>query len=161
MTEAQLSPVTPYNLLRIGEAWRNRPGITTLLIAFVAAALAFVLGVQGGGWTTLTLSALLGLLCLFAGFSAAGVQFMDQAAGRPITGTAAALLGSPLVLARTLGLALLLIVAFAAYLAIAYLVLLICKIPALGALLYMLAVPVMTFIGALLMLAQSSCTCTL
>ena len=77
---------------------------------------------------------------------------MDQAAGRPVTSVMSAFLGSPLVLLRSLGLALLFLVVFLGYLAVVYLVLFVCKIPALGALVYVVALPVLTFLGALIFL---------
>ncbi len=140
-----------YSLLRIGEAWRNRPGLTTMLITFVVVALLLALGTNGGVGT-FAVAAALGVLTVFAGFSAAGIQFMDQAAGRLVTPITAALIGSPMVLLRSLGLALLLGVIFLAYLATAAIVLLVCKVPALGPLIYMIAVPVLTFAGALVIL---------
>lgn len=141
----------PHSLLRIGEAWRNRSGVSTLLITFVVSVLVVVLAARGGP-KILAVGATLSVLCLFAGISAAGIQFMDQAAGRPVTSVMSAFLGSPFVLLRSLGLALLFLVVFLVYLAVVYLVLVVCKIPALGALVYVVALPVLTFLGALIFL---------
>ncbi len=141
----------PHSLLRIGEAWRNRAGISTLLITFVVSILLVVLAARGGP-KILAVGATLSVLCLFAGISAAGIQFMDQAAGRPVTSVMSAFLGRPLVLLRSLGLALLFLLVFLVYLALVYLVLFVCKIPALGALVYVVALPVLTFLGALIFL---------
>ncbi len=151
MNSNQLNPTDPYSLLRIGEAWRNLDGIVTLLITFTVAVLLVVLGARGGS-NILAGAVTLSIFCLFAGFSAAGIQFMDQAAGRPITPTMSAVLGSPLVLLRSLGLALLFAMVFLVYSGSVYLVLVVCKVPALGAVLFSIALPVLSFIGALLVL---------
>lgn len=34
MSAMNLNPNDPYSLLRMGEAWRNRPGLVTLLVTF-------------------------------------------------------------------------------------------------------------------------------
>lgn len=151
MNSIELNSTDPYSLLRIGEAWRNRPGLTTLLLTFVVIVLLLVLGASAGTGP-FALTALLAVLFSFAGFSAAGIQFMDQAAGRPVTPVLAAFLGSPMVLLRSLGLTLVFILAFVGYVAVALVILVLCKIPALGPLLYVVALPVLTFLGSLVFL---------
>jgi hypothetical protein len=151
MNSMDLNPTDPYSLLRVGEAWRNRPGLATLMITFVVMVLSLVLGTRGGAGV-MVMMILLSVLVGFAGFSAAGIQFMDQAGGRPVTPVVAAFIGSPMILLRTVGLVIGLGVAFLAYLAVAGVVLLVCKVPMLGALVYVAALPVLTLLGALVLL---------
>lgn len=149
----ELSSTDKYSLFRVGEAWRNRPGLTTMLITFAVEALLFVIGANSGrifgGQLFLALVMILSLLISFAGISAAGIQFMDQANGRAVTPVLTAILGSPMVILRSFGLALILGVAFLAYLIFVSIILFVCKVPALGALVYVVALPVLTFLGAL------------
>lgn len=151
MNSMALNPTDPYSLLRVGEAWRNRAGLTTLMITFVVVVLLVLLGSRGGISSSIVMT-ILAVCVSFAGFSAAGVEFMDQAAGRPVTPVLAALIGSPMVLLRTVGLTIGLSVAFLVYLAVVAVVLVVCKVPALGALVYAAALPVLTFLGALVFL---------
>ena len=151
MNSANLSSTDPYSVLRVGEAWRNRPGMATLAITFFAATLLVMLGASGN-MILLFLTSILAVLVYFAGLSAAGLQFMDQAAGRPVTPVLPAFLGSPMLLLRSFGLTVGLVVAFVVYLVVAAIVLFICKIPVLGTVLYAAALPVLTFVGALLLL---------
>lgn len=146
------SSAAPYNLMRLGEAWRNLSGLITLMVTFVVCALLLVLGAKSGSLGIAFLTTLVTLLVAFAGISAAGSQFMDQAAGRPIASVPQALMASPMIVLRTIGLVLLLIVGFVAFLLAVMLVLYLCKIPVLGALLFAVAFPVLTFATTLVFL---------
>ena len=155
MSNNTLESSEPFSLLRIGEAWRNRPGLTTLLITFVACALLLVLGAKSGSVGVGLLSVLLTLLLAYAGASAAGGQFMDQAAGRPITPVSVALIGSPLIVLRSLGLTLVIGVGFLALVLVATVLLYLSKVPGLGAILYAFVLPVLTFSFAIFIVVAS------
>lgn len=151
MNASVLNSSDPFSLLRVGEAWRNRPGLTTMLITYVAVALLLSLG-SLGGTVTMVLGIFLGITVAFVGFTAAGIQFMDQAAGRVITPVLTAFIGSPMVVLRGLGLVLILTLTFFIYLAVAAIIIFVCKVPWLGAVVLTIALPVLTFLGALVFL---------
>lgn len=144
----------PYSLLRIGEAWRNRSGLITLAVAFVSFACVSGLGAMTGNLILIMLFAVLAWLVLMAGLSAAGIQFMEQAAGKPVSGVLSALTASPLIVLRSFGLSIVLGLAFLAFLVLAAAILFVCKIPGLGAMLLVVAVPLITFAGTLIFLGM-------
>ena len=86
------------------------------------------------------------------GICAAGIQFMDQAAGRPVSATVGALMASPMVVLRILGLSAVLLIGGLAYAAVEAVILFLCKIPGIGPLLYAVALPVLVFTDALVIL---------
>jgi hypothetical protein len=142
-----------HTLMQIGRAWRNRAGLTTLLATFTTVALLYSLGLASG---SLTLAALMGLAAFavyILGFAAAGIQYMDQASEREVTGTVAAFAAAPMVALRGIGLALAFALAVLAFALIAAVLLLICKIPVLGGVLLAVVFPVLTFGAALLFLS--------
>lgn len=152
MSAFNLNPTDPYSLLRIGEAWRNRPGVTTLLVTFVAVALLWSLGLSSRSFGIFVIVGMVATVVWLMGMAGAGGQFMDQAGGRVPAGVLQALSGSPMVVLRMIGLGFILFLAFLAYLLVASVVLFICKIPALGTVVYVVAFPVLTFLGALIFL---------
>lgn len=151
-TTIAASPNDPYSLLRIGEAWRNRAGLTTLLATFVCVAVLWVLGVASHSAALMALLALVSFAVYLLGFAAAGTQFMAQAAGNPVGGTLAALLASPLISLRMLGAFLLLLAFELAVAVVAAILLLLCKIPFLGPIVYVVVLPGLTFAAALIFL---------
>ena len=152
MSTLNLNPSSPYSILRIGEAWRNRPGLVTLLITFVSVALLWGIGALSGSPAIIVLLGLVATLLWLLGFTAAGMQFMEQASGRPVSGVAAAFMSSPMIVLRSIGLAIILFLGFLAFLVVAAILLYLCKIPALGAVLYVVVLPVLTFVAALVFL---------
>lgn len=139
----------PYSLLRVGEAWRNRAGLVTLLATFVGFGVLLALGGASGSGAIAGLAALVGFVVLLLGMTAAGMQFMEQAAGRPVSGTLAVLAGSPMVLLRSLGLGLIVAVGVLAFVLVAALLLFLCKIPALGPVLYVVVLPALALVAGL------------
>ena len=137
----------PYSLFRMGEAWRNRRGLMTLVITFLVAALF-------GGLAFSTHVVPLALLLQLIAFFAAGIQFMEQANGKPISSTLDALLSSPVLVLRALGLAVIFAFSFIAYFIVAGLFLLLCKIPGIGGALYAVILPAMTLLGAFVYFAM-------
>ncbi|WKB51526.1 hypothetical protein [Eleftheria terrae] len=152
MSSFNFSGAGPHSLTRIGEAWRNPRALLTLLGTFVGVALLIGLGVSTGVGFISAVSVLLGFLLMMLGMVAAGRQLMDQALQQPVTGTVEAFTGSPMVLLRMLGLALVLLCAFLAWGVTASVLLFLCKIPLLGGLLLVVVVPLLVFSAALLLL---------
>ncbi|MCM5681711.1 hypothetical protein M8A51_19465 [Schlegelella sp. S2-27] len=151
-TPFNFSPSGPYSLMRIGEAWRNRPGLLTLLCTFVGMAVLFGIGFATGVPVLVALFMLAGYVLMLLGTVTAGHQFMDQAQGRPITPTLPAFTASPMVVLRMLGLLLILGAALLVWFLAAAVLLYLCKIPGIGGLLLIVVLPVLTFTGALLFL---------
>jgi len=148
-------PNDPYTLLRLGEAWRNRAGLTTLLATFVCVAVLWVLGIASHSAALMALLALVSFVVYLLGFTAAGMQFMEQAAGNAVAGTLSALMASPMIVLRSLGLVLIIVVAWLAFALAAAILLLVCKIPFLGPILYVGVLPLLTFGGALVFLGNT------
>jgi hypothetical protein len=151
-TPFNFSPSGPYSLMRIGEAWRNRAGLLTLLCTFVGMAVLFGVGFATGVPVLVALFMLAGYVLMLLGTVTAGHQFMDQAQGRPVTATLPAFTASPMVVLRMLGLLLILGAALLVWFLVAAVLLYLCKIPGIGGLLLIVVLPVLTFTGALLFL---------
>ncbi len=124
----------------------------TLLLSFIASAVLIAAGIKSGVGILIFLMVLLGYLVFLFGLNAAGIQFMEQAAGRPVSSVTSALLASPMVVLRTIGLVILLLLVMLVFTAVAALILFVCKIPVVGAILYMVALPLLVFTAALLLL---------
>ena len=144
----------PYSLFRMGEAWRNRRGLTTLVVTFLVASLFGGLAFSTPVVPLAMLLQLVAFFVYFVGISAAGIQFMEQANGKPISSTLDALLSSPVLVLRALGLALIFAFSFVAYFIVAGLFLLLCKIPGIGGALYAVILPAMTLLGAFVYFAM-------
>lgn len=157
MSATNLNPNDPYSLLRMGEAWRNRSGLVTLLVTFPLAVLVLALAGTSAR-ASFALALLFGLLSFaiyMVGICAAGIQFMDQAAGRPVSTTMSALMSSPMVGLRALGLTLILLLCWLVFYALEAAILFLCKIPGLGPLLYAVVLPVLVLTDALVFLGMS------
>jgi hypothetical protein len=154
------NPNDPYSLLRMGEAWRNRPGLVTLLMTFLLCVVVLALA-GASAKASFALALLFGLLAFavyLMGMSAAGIQFMDQAAGRPVGPTLGALMSSPMVVLRSLGLLVILLLCWLVFYAVEALVLFLCRMPGLGPLLYAVAFPVLVLANSLVLLGMSVAT---
>lgn len=145
--------VTPsYGLLRAAEAvtnWRalaatGLAGLAILLSVFLSIALtkaSFLLGAIGG---------LLTLVVALTGYSAVGILLMRQAQQQPV-GIVDAFTQAIFTVHRLLGVALMMLLIVIAVSIGATLILLCCKIPGIGSLLYALAFPLLTvLIGAII-----------
>jgi hypothetical protein len=154
MNVASLRANDPYSLFRMGEAWRNRRGLLTLVATFLVSALFGGLAFSTHVTPLALLLQLMALFIYFIGISAAGVQFMEQANGRPISSTLDALASSPMLVLRALGLALIFTFSFVAYFIVAGLLLLLCKIPGIGGALYAVILPALTLLGAFVYFAM-------
>ena len=152
MSAININPNDPYSLLRIGEAWRNRAGLVTLILTFLLFVLLSGIGASTGIPAFIAVFGLLALVVYMIGICAAGIQFMDQAAGRPVSTTVGALVASPMVVLRSLGIFAVLLIGWLAFYALEAVILFLCKIPGLGPLLYAAALPVLVLANALVFL---------
>lgn len=145
--------VTPsYGLLRAAEAvtnWRalaatGLAGLAILLSVFLSIALtkaSFLLGAAGG---------LLTLVVALSGYSAVGILLMRQAQQQPV-GIVDAFTQAVFTVHRLLGVALMMLLLVIVVSIGATLILLCCKIPGIGSLLYAIAFPALTvLIGTLI-----------
>jgi len=138
--------ITPsYGLLRAAEAvtnWRalaatGLAGLAILLSVFLSIALtkaSFLLGACGG---------LLTLVVALTGYSAVGILLMRQAQQQPV-GITDAFTQAIFTVHRLLGVALMMLLILVVVSIGATLILLCCKIPGVGSLLYAMALPVLT-----------------
>lgn len=145
-----LSPDAISSLFQAIGGLRNRRALLAMaacLIAgvFVGGLSAFALGRMGGFGALLT--ALIVLVAVYTGINAAGMLLMDQARGAPLRGLVDALVYGLLCIPKVvvLGLAFFL-VALGVFLALA-LLLLVCKIPALGPVLFTVVFPLAVVIA--------------
>jgi hypothetical protein len=152
MNSINMNPNAPYSLLRIGEAWRNRAGLVTLMLTFLLTVLLSGIGASTGQPMLIVVFGLLAFVVYMIGICAAGIQFMDQAAGRPVNATIGALVASPMVVLRNLGLFVVLLIGGLAYTVVEAIIMFLCKIPGLGPLLYVVTFPVLVFADALVFL---------
>lgn len=143
----------PQSLLRVADAWRNRPALTTLSITFVAAALVGLFCLGYG--TSAAVPFPVGLCVALIGFglTAAGSQYAEQADGRPVSSVSRAFAATPAIALRVFLLAALVAAVFLAFVLVASGVLFACRLPVVGPLLYAVAVPVLTLCAAVLLLA--------
>lgn len=129
-------------LLRSGEALRNWKALATLMGTGVTAIIVLLaLGSSGHG-ALMALGALLFFIILSVGMSAAGILLMDQALEMPPRSIGAAVTDGLFAALRLLGISLISAgIGLLALLATA-IILFLCKIPALGSLLFAIALPV-------------------
>lgn len=148
---ASINGASPnYGLLRAAEAvtnWRalaatGLAGLVILLSVFLTGVLARLNVVLGG------LGALFTLVVALAGYSAVGILLMRQAQQQPVS-IADAFGQAIFTVHRLLGVALMMLLCVLGVSVLALLVLLCCKLPGVGSLLYAVASPVLTvLIGA-------------
>lgn len=143
----------PRSLLRVAEAWRNGPALATLFSTFVVVALVGLFCIGYGSSGTLPFAVALGFVLAGFGLTAAGLQFAEQAGGRPISSVTRAFSATPAIAARVVLLAGVLSIALFAFVLAAWAVLFACRLPLVGPILYVIAVPVLTLAGAMLLLA--------
>ncbi|MEO7009799.1 MAG: zinc ribbon domain-containing protein [Caldimonas sp.] len=145
---AGLPPVAFGSVLQAIGGLRNRRALLALLGCLIVGVVVAMLAGRLGG-----IGSLLGALIMFiaagTGINAAGVLLMDQARGTPQRGLVDALVYGLMCIPKliVLGLALLL-VAIAVFIVIA-IVFLICKIPVLGPVLFVVAFPLSVVIAGM------------
>lgn len=153
---ANASLAEPRSLLRVADAWRNGRALATLLITFVVVALVGLFCLRYASNATLSFALALCLVLAGIGVTAAGSQFAEQADGRPVSSVARALAATPRILLRVLLLTGLLSIVFVAFVLVAGAVLFACRLPVVGPMLYVVALPGLTLAGAVLLLAASA-----
>lgn len=145
----------PYSLLRLPEALTCWPALAVLAASFLVAALVFALGgLMGRLWLGfMLLFSLVAVVVCLAGISGAGTCLSDLAHRRPYRSLTSYFLAGLLCLPKLLGAVLLMTGAVVLLLVGLALVFVVCKIPLLGPLMLVVAVPVAVLLVAALMMA--------
>lgn len=145
----------PYSLLRLPEALTCWPALAVLAASFLVAALVFALGgLMGRLWLGfMLLFSLVAVVVCLAGISGAGTCLSDLAHRRPYRSLTSYFLAGLLCLPKLLGAVLLMTVAVVLLFVGLALVFVVCKIPLLGPLMLVVAVPVAVLLVAALMMA--------
>lgn len=145
------------SLLDSLDAMTNKRAFLALVIAAVAGlitmSLAGFLFTQYETWSSILgvgLS-LVAMLIIFTGISASGFLLMDQASGSEVRGIGEAYLIALFTLPKLIGLILTQLLIFVVLLIAIALLLVVCKIPGLGSVLYMVVFPVTAAISGLVM----------
>ena len=140
---------------------RNRRAIVALLgCLFAGIIVASLVGMMGAslGFFAVALGMLIWIVALGTGINAAGLLQMDQARGISPRSTVDALVYGLLCIPKLLALALIFFAAvLAVFLAIA-LLLLLCKIPVLGAVLFVVVFPVSVVAAGVTLFGAAICT---
>lgn len=147
MKNQWLSPEGRFSLFRLPEAFRCRPAILLLLGGMATAVLLQVLA--GMAFNTPVLLGLLSLLALAAflvSVNAAGVALTTHAHGRDPLPVIQYLLAGLFSIPRFIGAMILLSLAYVALMIAGALILFICKLPGLGPLLLVVAVPLLVYV---------------
>jgi hypothetical protein len=163
MTQVPSSPTTSPSantaqygdLLRAVEGLRNwRAVFLSIIFLSVALLLTFLGGLLGFKLSSVVVSmifSLLAALVAYCGFSAVGLTLMDQAQGLPQRPLALVIVDSANAALRILTVALIGLVVVLIFNALMAVILFVCKIPALGPVLYAVAFPILVVVGGLLL----------
>ena len=146
----------PYSIFRLPEALTCWQAVAVMGASYFGAALLAALGGMLGQ-VSVIFSVLLGLaalLVVLAGTSGAGVCLTDLARARPYRGVFSYFVAGLLSLPKLLGAGLLMLLLYGAVLLGAALVLLVCKLPGIGPLLLVVAIPVLVLVVALALLGN-------
>ena len=151
-----LATDNPYSIFRLPEALACWQAVSVMGASYFGAAL---LAALGGvlGQVSVVFSILLGLAALvvvLAGTSGAGVCLTDLARARPYRGVVSYFVAGLLSLPMLLGAGLVMLLLYLAVLVGAALVLLVCKLPGIGPLLLVVAIPLLVLVVALAMLGN-------
>ncbi|KRB30382.1 MULTISPECIES: zinc ribbon domain-containing protein [unclassified Acidovorax] len=144
----------PYSIFRLPEALTCWQAVAVMGASYLAAALLAALGSMVGH-VSIVFPVLLGLLALvlvIAGTSGAGVCLTDLARGRPYRGVLSYCVAGLFSLPKLLGAGLLMLLLYGAVLLGVALVLLVCKLPGIGPVLLVVAVPLLVLTVALALL---------
>ena len=146
----------PYSIFRLPEALTCWQAVAVMGASYFGAALLAALGGMLSQ-VSVIFSVLLGLaalLVVLAGTSGAGVCLTDLARARPYRGVFSYFVAGLLSLPKLLGAGLLMLLLYGAVLLGAALVLLVCKLPGIGPLLLVVAIPVLVLVVALALLGN-------
>lgn len=146
----------PYSIFRLPQALTCWQAVAVMGVSYLAAALLGMLSVLSLQLTFLLAVplGLLALIVLLAGTSGAGVCLTDLARGRPYRSLLGYCIAGLLSLPKLLGAGLLLLLLYLAVLLGVALVLLLCKLPGIGPVLLVLAVPLLVLVVALALLGN-------
>lgn len=145
MTTPAQPAFNPYGLIRAADAVTDWRALATTALA----ALAFFLCAALSGWlakSSMALAFVFGLVTLVVGligYSSVGIMLMRRAQGVE-TSIADAVMQAVFTVHRLLGVALLMLLAFAGLALAALLLLFVCKLPGVGNLLYAIVFPIVT-----------------
>lgn len=134
------------HLLRALEGATNWRAFAAIVAAFLASLALSALGALTGVGIVIGFMTLVSLLVMLVGVSAAGFMLMDQAKGLPVRSFGEALMASLFSLHRLLGIFLLEILIFAGLEILIAILLFVCKIPAIGPILYAIVFPLSALI---------------
>lgn len=138
-------------LLQIPKALRNEKALFALLSTNLLTLVPSFLGNASGSSSVANLLALLALFIILpAGVSVAGLLLMDQAQGLKPRPLGKAVSDAIPVFLRTLGIALLCIALMLGALLVLALLLFVCRLPAVGPVLYAMLFPILAIVGGLL-----------
>ena len=146
----------PYSIFRLPQALTCWQAVAVMGVSYLAAALLGMLSMLSLQLTFLLAVplGLLALIVLLAGTSGAGVCLTDLARGRPYRSLLGYCIAGLLSLPKLLGAGLLLLLLYLAVLLGVALVLLLCKLPGIGPVLLVLAVPLLVLVVALALLGN-------
>ncbi len=138
----------------------NGRALASLLLTFAGATLVVPLVVSfvasPAPASAAPIAAALSVVLVVLGASAAASQFAERLAGRPVSSVARAFAAAPRIVLGSVLLALLLSGAGAVFALVAAIVLVACRLPVVGPVLYAVAVPALTLAGAALLLALAA-----
>ena len=148
--------------IRFGTLARAAEGLTQwrpLLLAFLTLLLTGVV-VWLGQWMAIHVTPIMALVMMLlafvvmmAGFSGVGIMLMDKAKNQPVRSFAAAASAGLLCLPKFLLIALVMTVAFIAYMIVAAIIYFVCKIPFVGGIVAFIAHPVLVLSFAAVLVA--------
>ena len=144
----------PYSIFRLPEALSCWQAVAVMGASYLGAGLLGALGSMLAP-TSIVFPMLLGLLALvlvIAGTSGAGVCLTDLARGRPYRGVLSYCVAGLFSLPKLVGAGLLMLLLYGAVLLGVALVLLVCKLPGIGPVLLVVAVPLLVLTVALALL---------
>lgn len=145
------------SLLESLDAMTNKRAFLALVVAAIAGlitmSLAGFLFTQYETWSSILggFLSLVAMLIIFTGISASGFLLMDQASGAEVRGIGEAYLIALFTLPKLIGLILTQLLIFVVLLIAIALLLVVCKIPGLGPVLYTVVFPVTAAISGLVM----------
>jgi hypothetical protein len=149
--QAQLSKTG--HLLQALDGATNWRAMGMYILSFVSFFLVIVLGSLTHSGFGAGLFGLIGFLLLLVGLNATGLILMDQARNLPKRSFMDALLGSVFTIHRLIGAVILEILAFVGVMIVVAMLLVVCKIPGLGPLLYTFVFPISAILVGLSLIA--------
>lgn len=141
------------NLLKALDAATNWRAIAMEALTFAAFMIIIALGIATGSGFVGMIMSLLAIVAMAIGFSATGYLLMDQVKGQPVRGFVDAILAAVFTIHRLIGVLILEVIIFVVVLLAIAVLILICKIPGLGPVLYTVIFPVSAVIAGCAFLA--------